>query len=364
MIQPTNMQTPYPQQGGANAVSINIYNPQAYGNTPNQSVPYNYTNSLYQMPQVSAYAPAQFHQGVMPQYPVMQAPMFQPQQFVAPAPAPQVMPESVIPAAPEMVNIAQAPQIEAPVQQPVVQAPQVEAVAPQPAAQEVAPQAAPAPVEIVEPQVVAQTVDIDSLVQNLKSPDANVKAETINQIATYAQETPEIALQVVSEPIMQALVNVINEDTTALAGPTQEQIAVAEKINKGEQLTPEEDALAEQLSPRDMANKNRIFALYTLAMIQKLRRDELNQYIETQKANGQETIAPLKVEDLVGYNDMVNVIKNDARPEVKVAAIQALQHVAEPQDKATVESVLAEALTSQDEAIKNAANETMLKFAA
>ena len=31
MVQSTNMLNPYPQQGGANAVAINIYNPQAYG---------------------------------------------------------------------------------------------------------------------------------------------------------------------------------------------------------------------------------------------------------------------------------------------------------------------------------------------
>ena len=57
----------------------------------------------------------------------------------------------------------------------------------------------------------------------------------------YAQSQPEVALQVVSEPVMQALVSVINEDTTGLQGPTAEQIAVAEKINKGEQLTKEEE---------------------------------------------------------------------------------------------------------------------------
>ena len=99
-------------------------------------------------------------------------------------------------------------------------------------------------------------------------------------------------------------------------------------------------------------------------MIQKLQRDELNQYIETQKANGQEAIAPLNVQDLIGYNDIVNVIKNDARPEVKVAAIQALDHVVEPQDKAAVEAVLADSINSQDEAIKAAATEVLAKFAA
>ena len=352
MVQSTNMLNPYPQQGGANAVAINIYNPQAYGApaAQQQVPPYAYTNSLYNMPQVSAYPQMAAQPMVYPQYiptgVVNNAPMLinEPQLT---APAPQAMPQSVI-----------APEVAAtPVQQEVVQAPAQE-VAQAPAQQ------APAPVEIVEPQQQAQVIDIDGLVNNLKSADVNLKGETINQIATYAQEAPEVALQVVSEPVMQGLVDIINENTTALQGPTPEQIAVAEKIAKGEQLTPEEDALAEQLSPRDAANKNRIFALYTLAMIQKLQRDELNQYIEAQKANGQETIAPLNVQDLVGYNDVVNVIKNDARPEVKVAAIQALQHVVEPQDKATVEAVLAEAQNSSDEGVKQAAAEAMAKFAA
>ena len=361
MVQSTNMLNPYPQQGGANAVAINIYNPQAYGAPAQQQQvpPYAYTNSLYNMPQVSAYPQMAAQPMAYPQYIpsgiVNNAPMLinEPQLV---APAPQAMPQSVI--APE-VAAAPVQEVIPAVVQEVAQAP-IQEVAPAQVQQ--AP--APAAVEIVEPQQQAQVVDIDNLVQSLKSADVNVKGDTINQIATYAQESPEIALQVVSEPVMQGLVDIINEDTTGLQGPTAEQIAVAEKIAKGEQLTPAEDALAEQLSPRDAANKNRIFALYTLAMIQKLQRDELNQYIESQKANGQETIAPLNVQDLVGYGDVVNVIKNDARPEVKVAAIQALQHVVEPQDKATVEAVLADAQNSQDEAVKSAAAEAMAKFAA
>lgn len=341
MIQPTNMQGAYPT-GGANAVNINIFEPKAYAGSaptaPSSQAPYAYQQPIYNMPYTPVYptgmpAPAQpeAYQQFMPINNVNTAPITEPQ-FVAPAPS--AMPQSII--TPE---VAQAPTVE---QQAV----------------------APTPVEIVEPQVQAPVVDVDTLVQNLKSADANLKGDTINQIAAYAQESPEIALQVVSEPVMQALVDVINEDTTALQGPTAEQIAVAEKIARNEQLTPEEDKLSEELSPRDLANKNRIFALYTLAMIQKLQRDELNQYIETQKANGQEAIAPLNIQDLVGYNDVVNVIKNDARPEVKVAAIQALDHVVEPQDKATVEAVLADSINSQDEAIKAAATETLAKFAA
>lgn len=312
MIQPTNAQQLYPQKGGANAVNINIYNPQAYGSDVQAPA---YPNAIYNLPQASAYAPqmdpqAQYYQQYMPtQNPIA----------ALPAPAPQMMPDSVLEKAPVELNN-----------------------------------------EIPEDK----KVDTDAIIADLKGTDADKKAGAIDKIAEYVQSEPDVALQVVAEPVMQALVDVINEDTTGLEGPTDKQIEISQKVAKGEELTPEENAISEQLSPRDMANKNRIFALYALAMIQKLQRDELDQYIETQKANGQETIEPLKVQDLIGYNDIVNVIKNDQRPEVKVAAIQALKHVERPQDEAAVKEVLADALNSDDEAIKSAAQEAVDALAA
>ena len=322
-------------QGGANAVSINIYNPQAYGSTP-QNAPYQYTNSLYQMPQGQVY-PQQAQtlgQNIDPQAYQQYIPNQQAQNIVAPviAPAPQLMPDSVLPQATENQPKAEA-------------------------AQE--------PVKVVEnKEENTPSVDVDALIKDLKGTDVDLKAQAINKIATYAQEKPEIALQVVSEPVMQALVDVIKEDTSTLEGPTDKQIEIAEKISKGEKLTPEEDAISEQLSPRDKVNKNRIFALYTLAMIQKLQRDELNQYIETQKSHGETPIEALKMQDLIGNDVIKDIIKNDSRPEVKVAAIQALQHIAEPQDKETVAAILEDSLKSADEPVKAAAEEAMAKFQA
>ncbi len=332
MIQPNYAQQPIPQAGGANAVAINIFNPQAYGaanpQQQMQQVPYDYTNSLYQMPQVSAYNQQGMQPGYYQQYmqPMMmpQQPTPMPQQVPVYMPQPEVMPESVITPQAE----AQAPVVE---QTPAVQVP--------------------------------ETVNSDELIQQLTAGDVNQKAAAINKIAEYVQGPSETALQLVSEPVMNALISVINEDTSALEGPTDKQIEIADKIAKGTQLTPEEEALAEQLSPRDAANKNRIFAMYTLAMIQKLQRDELNQYIETQKANGGQAIEPLKIQDLAGFNDYANIINNDAeRPELKVAAIQSLQHVAEPQDKEAITGLLQNAQNSQDEAVKQTAADTLNMF--
>ena len=386
MIQPTNAQQLYPQAGGANAVSINIYNPTAYGSTPqnsSQAVPYNYQNSLYQMPQASAYQqqsmPNAYQQYMPMQNPVAQqtvvpqiaapnenlqqvtsqAPVeFQPSQTasqVLESPAPQMMPESVM-AQPQ----AQQVSIEQPqVQQAQVQQPQTEQIQTE---QAQAAQAQPQVETQKAVQEVPTTINTDELIQQLKDSDSEKRANAIDKIASYAQGDPKEALQVVSEPIMNALVDIIKEDTSGLEGPSEKQIAIAEKISKGEKTTPEEDALFEQSSPRDKANINRIFALYTLAMIQKLQRDELNQYIETQKANGEQPIAPLALNDLIGFNDVVNIINNDSRPEVKVAAIQALQYVAEPQDLENVKQILADSLNSSDEAIKAVADETIAKL--
>ena len=344
MIQPTYTQVnpQNPQPNGANAVSINIFNPQAYGSAPQglQQTAMSAQPSMYQMPQAQMYQMPQAQMYQMPQAQMYQMPQAQSgyyqsyvpvQSPIVSAPAPQMMPESVM----------SQPQAESKVE-----------------AKEAKPEASAK--EEVKPEV--EKINVDELVNNLKSTDVNVKHDTINSIAKYIQDVPEVALQVVSEPVMQGLIDIIKEDTSSLEGPSKKQVELAEKSAKGEKLTTQETEMLNQLSPRDAANANRVIALYTLAMIQKMQRDELAQYIETQKKNGEQPINQLKMEELLGYNDIVNIIKNDSRPEVKVAAIQALQYIANPEDKATVEKVLAESLKSNDEAIKSAANEAMSKF--
>ena len=333
MIQPTYTQVnpQYPQPNGANAVSINIFNPQAYGTSPQglQQTGMPVQSSMYQMPQTQMYQMPQTQMYQMPQG--YYQPYVPAQSPIVSSPAPQMMPESVM----------SQPQAE-----PVVEAKEAK---PEVSAKEEA-----------KPEV--EKINVDELVNNLKSTDVNVKHDTINSIAKYIQDVPEVALQVVSEPVMQGLIDIIKEDTSSLEGPSKKQVELAEKSAKGKKLTAEETEILNQLSPRDAANANRVIALYTLAMIQKMQRDELTQYIETQKKNGEQPINQLKMEELLGYNDIVNIINNDPRPEVKVAAIQALQHVANPEDKATVEKVLAESLKSNDEAVKSAANEALSKF--
>ena len=321
MIQPQYFQQQYPQT--PSAVSINIYEPKSYGSAPAQA-PYNYSNQLYAMPQTSAWGPQTQSMVQSPYQQYAANPIIPQQAPVAPV-APQVMPESTIEA-----------------QQPaVVEQPQMPEV---------------------KQEETAPKVDTDALIRDLKSADYNTQAEAITSIANFTQATPDIALQVATDPVKQSLIDVINTDTTALPDATEEQKALAEKQNRGEKLTPEEQAQLDQLSPKVAANKNKIFALFTLAMVQKLSRDNEAQYAQFQTEQGKQAPANLALKDLMGYNEIVNTIQNEPNKELKIAAIQALQYIAKPEEKAEVEQVLQGALNDQDADIKQTAQEALAKL--
>ncbi len=358
MIQPQYAQ-PYAQgTPSANAVNIQIFEPKAYA-SPQPAQP-NYTNQLYNYPQASLYGsqpqtmypmqqgyPAQMmpYPQMMPQYmPYPQAgypsavmPQQQPQVYTVPpqivSPQPQEMP---------------APAIEqAPVQQEVAPAPvQVE-------------QAAPVAVE--QPVQPAQTIDVNGLVAGLQSNDPAVQEKTITEIANYSQGEPAIAQQVLNEQVMNSLANIVGADNSQLQGPTPEQQAALDKAMKGQQLTPEETQLAQQLSPKTAADKNKIIAMFTLAMLQKNQRDELDAYMASQ---GGSSVPPLSTDNLIGFNEIKNAIQTDSNPEVRLAGIQAISYVAKPEDAQAVQTVLQNSLNDSEPLIQQAAQEVLTKFGA
>jgi len=317
MIQYPQMTT---QQGtpGASAVNIQIFNPQAYASPQGvQQAPMaqNLDNQIYSYPQTSLYAPGQATYN----YPVQQ-------------PVQQVMPQPVLNDATN-VQTSQA--------QPVQQQPELQAVA--------TPET---------PQVAQNAVDVAALNAELQNPDVNVQTEAITKVAHLSQSTPDVALQVVDNQIMQSLLGIIQKDTTQLEGPNQQQIAVAEKIKNGQQLTPEEQAISEQSSPRELAEKNKVFSIFTLAMLQKLQRDELDTYNAQNPTN---QIPAIKMEELTGFNEIAKVATTADIPAVKIAAIQALSYVARPEDAQVLNNTLGALANDPDPAVKQAVTEALGK---
>lgn len=324
----------YPMQTApaASAVNIQIFEPKAYSGQPANNV----ANPIYAYPQQSMYSQPYMNQ--YQQYMPMQAPMYAPQMSQV-----QQLPQQSMPAP----LLAQAPATE---QAPVEQAaPQTPAAQPQ--------------LQVQQPTEQAQNaVDVNSLVAGLKSTDNKTQEDAITKIANLSQGSPEMQSAVLSEPVMRGLADIVKQDTSTLQGPTDAQVAAINKAATGAKLTPEEEALTKQLAPKTMADKNRVISMFTLAMLQKNQRDEIDRYNATQDPNNQ--LPQLKLNDLIGYTEIENAARNENEKEVKLAAIQALSYVARPEDKETIEPVLKAATNDPEPLIQQAANEVLVNIGA
>ena len=326
----------YPMQAtpSASAVNIQIFEPKAYSGQPTNNV----ANPIYAYPQQSMYSQPYMNQ--YQQY-MPQAPMYMPQ-----AQQDQQLPQQQMPAP---LLTPQAPATE--------QAPQ----APQATVEQQTP--AQPDMQIQQPTEQNQNaVDVNSLVAGLKSTDNKTQEDAITKIANLSQGTPEMQSAVLSEPVMRGLADIVKQDTSSLQGPTEAQVAAINKAASGAKLTPEEEALTKELAPKTLADKNRVISMFTLAMLQKNQRDEVDRYNATQDPNNQ--LPQLKLNDLIGYTEIENAARNDNEKEVKLAAIQALSYVAKPEDKETIEPVLKAAMNDPEPLIQQAANEVLTNIGA
>lgn len=326
----------YPMQAtpSASAVNIQIFEPKAYSGQPTNNV----ANPIYAYPQQSMYSQPYMNQ--YQQY-MPQAPMYMPQaQQVQQLPQQQMPAPLLTPQAPATEQAPQAPQATVEQQTP-----------------------AQPDMQIQQPTEQNQNaVDINSLVAGLKSTDNKTQEDAITKIANLSQGTPEMQSAVLSEPVMRGLADIVKQDTSSLQGPTEAQVAAINKAASGAKLTPEEEALTKELAPKTLADKNRVISMFTLAMLQKNQRDEVDRYNATQDPNNQ--LPQLKLNDLIGYTEIENAARNDNEKEVKLAAIQALSYVAKPEDKETIEPVLKAAMNDPEPLIQQAANEVLTNIGA
>ena len=266
---------------------------------------------------------------------------------------PMTMPAPVpVPQAP----VAQQPMPQVPpavIDQPAVPAtstPVDTQVPPAPAATE-APAAQPAATPVQQPGS-----DVNKLVQDLGSNDLEAQFNAINKIAETAQTQSPDAANLLAVDTFKGLASVVNKDTTTLEAPTQEQTALREKALGGQQLTPEEQAKAEQLAPQEVAEMNKQYALYTLAILQNSYRDAVNQELQAQG------MQPAKINELPEINLVIDTIKNNPNALIREAGISALSYVVRPEDKDVAKTVFTLATQDSDENVKKAATDALAKI--
>lgn len=336
-----------------NAVKIDINNPQAYGGmnsqgqvnpiAPQQNAvgPYNYPYvPEYNIPQVSQYntpgaypippmnVPAQMQvlnqqnnnvtnasdaaknpQGAQNQSVTTPATLSVPATVtvptaVVPVPVP-VAPVAPVPVAPVPTVPQPTPVVNAPVTQNVNVNPAIPA-----AIVDNKQNTTVAPVAPVQQEATLPGgIEVNALLSGLASNNPDEQTAAIQKIAEVAQTDPAAARALLNEQTFGKIVDVINADTSKLQGPTGK---------------PD----PKNLSPLEKAEINKQFAVYTLAILQKNFRDEINK--EMKKNN----LPDIAINDLPYIKEgIVNNLKDNPNPTIREACLSALNYVGRPEDK-------------------------------
>lgn len=366
MVQQQTTYMPVPQQPKYNAVNIEISNPSvgAQGVGGQQQAAYAQpTMPLYNYPQAPVYNYPQTAQ--QPCY--MPPQMSYPTPLPAPAPAVATVPQEA-PKAPEVAPAVQQQNFNQPVvtPQPVPVEP-TPVVVPQPQISEApkAPQQTPTPApaeapktteaakpEVVPSEPVAPQVDLNSFIAKLANPDFDAQVTGMEEIAKMVKESPEKATELVDTKVFDALTNIINFDSSKLEGPTAEQVAAREKIMSGKEVTEQEKTLANTISPQEKAERNKSYALFTSAIMQKLYADEV--------ARLSNSTVPLT--ELPGAVTIVDQLKDNPNPMVRASAIEALSYLQNPEYKKDLTTVFTVAKGDKDPNVAEAAKAALDKL--
>ncbi len=317
-----------------NAIKINIVDPKV--NVPGAQQ----TPSVYSYPQSQIYSYPQAQQQVYAPQVYAQPPVQQQAQVYMPQPA--VVPQPVSVPAPQVINT-----------QNVNAAPQP--VIPQPEAQTQAP-AAPAPVNAPEPTAAPQpaaapAVNVPAFTQRIKSDDLEDAGKAIEEVADIAQTRP--APELLDTDLMEALLGVIGKDSSTLEGPTEKQKELRQQVLEGKQLSDADMAEANKITPLEMAERNKQYALFTTAILQ-------NQLIDEFKKTNNVTPG---IKDLPGMEQIVQTIKDNPNPMLRASGLAALAYNARPEYKPVMKEIFELSQQDVDENVQKVAAEGLAKLA-
>ena len=202
-----------------------------------------------------------------------------------------------------------------------------------------------APVEIKRPEIIPgeeilPETDIPLVISNLTSPDFDTQAQQMEEIARLSLDDKENAIPFIVREVFASLIDITKADSTNLTAPTEEQVQARKRLianfiavetaksNNTQPKLPypinEADlALANQLSPMEMAERNKEYALFTISILAKIYADEVERHTGN--------IVPLT--DLPGSAAIVDALRYNPNTDVKIAAIDALRHIERPEYK-------------------------------
>jgi hypothetical protein len=206
--------------------------------------------------------------------------------------------------------------------------------------------------EIIPPEPLKPQVDLNAFLAKLTNPDYEVQAAAMEEIANMVKDKPDMATELLDEKIINVLAAITNADSTKLAGPNQEQISARQKLMSGQKLSEAEQNLAMTITPMEQAERNKSYAMFTTAILQKLYADEVA------KLTG--NTVPLT--ELPGAVTVVENLKDNDNPMVRTSAIEALSYIQNPAYKQDLTTLFTIAQNDADQNVKEAAKAALEKL--
>ena len=192
--------------------------------------------------------------------------------------------------------------------------------------------------EIIPSEPILPNVDIALVTENLASKDKDVQAQQIEEIVRLAVMEPEKAKDYLVSDVFTGLISITQEDATTLTSPSKEQVEARQKLianilavekdknainNLPYKMSDEEVAFATALSPMELTERNKEYAITALGALAEL-------FIEDFQAK-EGRVVPIT--DAPGVSAIVNALRQDPDSGVKLAAIDALRHIQRPEYK-------------------------------
>ena len=195
-------------------------------------------------------------------------------------------------------------------------------------------------------------IDLNEFIAKLGDNDYEVQATAMEAIASLIKENPKLATELLDEKIVNALQNIIKNDSSKLEGPNAEQIAARKKLLAGEKLTEKESQLANTVTPMEQSERNKSYAMFTLAIMQKLYGDEVK--------NLSGNTVPLT--ELPAAADVVEQLTSNPNPMVRASAIEALSYIQQPEYKEDLKALFNVAVKDQDVNVQETAKAALEKL--
>ena len=170
---------------------------------------------------------------------------------------------------------------------------------------------------IKEPTILAPKTDyiipvIKSLTDSLNKGEPEEVSKSVNYINNDLQTVGN--LKYLDASLTDALFNVVKKDTSTMKKPTREQLRLRKKLKAGKKMKPAQFELATKLSEKELAECNKVSALYTIAAIQNVLYSELTKRTDLKP----------KLDDMPAYSRLSDILLNTTDANLKNAAAVAL----------------------------------------